>query len=140
MTAENDLYFTYANTARAKASISANDYSNMILLDFNKICSKEPGATNNINDFDACMDICSLDKSCNYVSYNNNSCIMTSDCSYINDSEYDVYVKASELQKIIKGSPEVSDTDHQNILDYYNVTVLSVVITLAVILIFYLYS
>ena len=134
-----DLYFTYANTAKAKASISANDYSNMILLDFNKICSTESGPTNNINDFDACMDLCSFDQSCNYVSYNNNSCIMTSDCSYIDDSEHDVYVKASELQKIINGSPE-TESDPQKLFDYLNITVLSVVITLAIIIILYLYS
>jgi len=141
MTAETEgLYFEYANSEIAKA-LDANDHSNMILLEMGTKCSDESVTTNTVNDFDACMDLCSFDNLCNYSSYSDNveknNCIMTPKCSYISDIEYNVYVKSSEIQKLIKNPPKPDKVDTFS-FGYYNIFYISLIISLGLLFIYFL--
>ena len=110
------LYFTYDSSLIARQSITANDHSNMVLFELGMKCSNESATTNIVDDFDACMDLCSFSPGCNYASFNDLStekpCVMTNTCSLSADKENVIYIKSSELQKIIsRGSMEIENTD-----------------------------
>ena len=141
MTAETEgLYFEYANSEIAKA-LDANDHSNMILLELGEKCSNESVTINTVNDFDACMDLCSFNDLCNYSSYSDvvekNNCIMTPKCSYISDTEYNIYVKSSEIQKLIKNPPQKPDEVVYR-FNSYNIFVISLIISLGLMFIYFL--